>query len=94
MEVGPIPSPIVIETGLQAVEVAEHMRKLIKAIKRYMDEEDDIREFKRVRVLSRKSIMSPAAHEPTYFKVHMEHLAPDTLQHYSIPFEIDQVGPD
>lgn len=31
-------------------------------------------------------------HQPTYVKVHKEHLAVDTLVYYDIPYEIDRVG--
>ncbi|PVI07086.1 hypothetical protein DM02DRAFT_649030 [Periconia macrospinosa] len=34
------------------------------------------------------------AHQPTYVKVHKEHLAIDTLVYYDIPYEIDRTNPD
>ncbi|KAF1951455.1 hypothetical protein CC80DRAFT_207173 [Byssothecium circinans] len=33
-------------------------------------------------------------HQPTYVKVHKEHLAVDTLLYYDIPYEIDRTNPD
>ncbi|KAF2686525.1 hypothetical protein K458DRAFT_429526 [Lentithecium fluviatile CBS 122367] len=33
-------------------------------------------------------------HQPTYVKVHKEHLAVDTLLYYDIPYEIDRSNPD
>ncbi|KAK7193833.1 hypothetical protein DPSP01_011890 [Paraphaeosphaeria sporulosa] len=43
--------------------------------------------------------MSPAnplrlTHQPTYVKVHKEHLAVDTLVYYDIPYEVDRADPN
>ncbi|KAF9740912.1 hypothetical protein PMIN02_002621 [Paraphaeosphaeria minitans] len=43
--------------------------------------------------------MSPAnplrlTHQPTYVKVHKEHLAIDTLVYYDIPYEVDRADPN